>query len=154
MCSSYIWIHTTQSCGSYFQTMQIGIVSRLWLRKRSWRFKIWTSYKGNFTRDEWIHLPTVCSDTMSRIQQESREEQVTTRSRLMKNLIARMPSVVWTSTSVSPGKINCGNHNLWRSDRSGLLMDVFQQVMVFSRVVKLRATNLSSSWRCSFRGNV
>ena len=66
--------------------------------------------KGNFTRDEWNHLlslfnishfsSTVCSAAMAkRIQQESGEERVTAKSRFMMNLIARMPSVVSSSTS-------------------------------------------------------
>ena len=71
--------------------------------------------KGNFTRDEWNHLlclfniihfsSTVCSDTMAkRSQQDSGEERVTAKSRPMMNLIARTPSHVSSSTSVSPGK--------------------------------------------------
>ena len=38
--SSYLWIQTILSCWKYCQTMQTGTVSRLWLRRRSWRFKI------------------------------------------------------------------------------------------------------------------
>ena len=38
--SSYMWIQTVLSCGKHCQTMQIGTVSRLWLRGRSWRFEI------------------------------------------------------------------------------------------------------------------
>ena len=71
--------------------------------------------KGNFTRDEWNHLlrlfhishfsSTVCSAAMAkRIQQESGEERVTAKSRLMMNLTARMPAVVSSSTSSSPVK--------------------------------------------------
>ena len=71
--------------------------------------------KGNFTRDEWNHLlnlfnishfsSTVCSATMAkRAQQESGEECVTEKSRLMMNLTARMPSVVSSSTSSNPGR--------------------------------------------------
>ena len=69
--------------------------------------------KGNFTRDEWNHLLsffninhfscTVCSETMAkRLQQDSGEERVTANSRPMMNLIARTPSFVSSSTSVSP----------------------------------------------------
>ena len=69
--------------------------------------------KGNFTRDEWNHLlclfniihfsSTVCSDTMAKqSQQDSGEERVTAKSRPMMNLIARMPSVVSSSTSSNP----------------------------------------------------
>ena len=71
--------------------------------------------KANFTRDEWNHLlslfnishfsSTVCCAAMAkRIQQESGEERVTAKSRPMMNLTARMPSVVTSSTSSSPGR--------------------------------------------------
>ena len=74
-----------------------------------------TLTKGNFTRDEWNHLlclfkinhfsPTVCSAVMAkRSQQDSEEERVTAKSRPMRNLTARMPTVVSSSTSSSPGK--------------------------------------------------
>ena len=90
--------------------------------------------KKNFTRDEWNHLlslfnishfsSTVCSAAMAkRIQQESGEERVTAKSRLMMNLIARMPSVVSSSTSSSPGKTWYGYQDPGKSvvvdDRSG-----------------------------------
>ena len=71
--------------------------------------------KGNFTRDEWNHLlcvfndshfsSTVCSATMAkRSQQDSGKERVTAKSRPMMSLIARVPSNVPSSTSVSPVK--------------------------------------------------
>ena len=71
--------------------------------------------KGNFTRDEWNHLlclfnishfsSTVCSETMvKRLQQDSGEERVTAKLPPMMNLTTRMPSVVSSSTSSSPGK--------------------------------------------------
>ena len=71
--------------------------------------------KRNFTREEWNHLlcliffshysSTVCSDTMAkRSQQDSGEERVTAKSSLLMNLIARTPSFVSSSTSVSPVK--------------------------------------------------
>ena len=71
--------------------------------------------KGNFKRDEWnpllclfniIHFsPTVCSETMAkRSQHDSGEERVTEKSKPMMNLIARTPSFVSSSTSVSPGR--------------------------------------------------
>ena len=90
--------------------------------------------KGSFTRDEWNHLlclfnishfsSTVCSDTMAkRSQQESGEERVTAKSRPMMNLVARTPSLVSSSTSVSPGKRCYGSQDPWSSipkeDRSG-----------------------------------
>ena len=90
--------------------------------------------KGNFTRDEWNHLlslfnishfsSAVCSAVMAkRIQQESGEERVTAKSRPMMNLTARMPSLVSSSTSLSPGKRYYRKQDPWRSvvadDRSG-----------------------------------
>ena len=57
------------------------------------------------------------------IQQESGEERVTAKSRPVMNLTARMPSVVSSSTSSSPGRRWYGNQDLWKSvvvdDRSG-----------------------------------
>ena len=90
--------------------------------------------KGNFTRDEWNHLlclfnishfsSTVCSETMARRSlHDSEEERVTAKSRPMMSLIARVPSNVSSSTSVSPVKRSYGNQNPWstlaekRSDR-------------------------------------
>ena len=90
--------------------------------------------KGNFTRDEWNHLlclfnishfsSTVCTAAMTkRSQQDSGEDRVTAKSRPMINLTARLPSVVSSSTSVSPGKRYYGKQNPWMSvvaeDRSG-----------------------------------
>ena len=58
-----------------------------------------------------------------RIQQESGEERVTAKSRPMMNLTARMPSVVSSSTSSSPGKTWYEYQDLGKSvvvdDRSG-----------------------------------
>ena len=60
---------------------------------------------------------------MAKRIQESGEERVTAKSRLMMNLTARMPSVVSSSTSSSPEKKWYGNQNPWKSvvvdDRSG-----------------------------------
>ena len=80
--------------------------------------------KGSFTRDEWNHLlclfnishfsSTVCSETMAkRLQQDSGAERVTAKSRPMMNLIAKAPSNVSSSTSVSPVKRSYGNQNPW-----------------------------------------
>ena len=100
--------------------------------------------KGNFTRDEWNHLlclfnishfsSTVCSTAMAkRFQQDSGEERVTAKSKLMMNLIARTPSAVSSSPSLSPRKRRYGNQDPWKSvageDRSGQLgkeSDLFQ----------------------------
>ena len=88
--------------------------------------------KGNFT--QWNHLlsflnishfsSTVCSAAMAkRIQQESGEERVTAKSRLMMNLTARMPSVVSSSTSSNPVRTSYGYQDPGKSvasdDRSG-----------------------------------
>ena len=82
--------------------------------------------KGNFTRDEWNHLlslfnishlsSTVCSAAMAkRVQQESGGP--------MMNLTARMPSIVSSSTSSSPGMTSYGYQDPGKSvvvdDRSG-----------------------------------
>ena len=80
--------------------------------------------KGNFTRDEWNHLlcllnishfsPTVRSAAMAkRLQQDSGEDRVTAKSRPMMSFVARVPSNVSSSTSVSPGKRSYGNQNPW-----------------------------------------
>ena len=67
---------------------------------------------------------TVCSDTMAkRSQQDSGEERVTAKSKPMMNLIARTPSIVSSSTSISPGKRYYGSQDPWKSvageDRRG-----------------------------------
>ena len=50
-----------------------------------------------------------------RFQQDSGEERVTAKSKLMMNLIARTPSFVSSSTSVSPEKRYYGNRDPWKS---------------------------------------
>ena len=90
--------------------------------------------KGSFTSDEWNRLlclfnishfsPTVSSAAMTkRSQQDSGEERVTAKSKPMMNLIARTPSFVSSSTSVSPVKRYYGNQDPWKSvvgeDRQG-----------------------------------
>ena len=58
-----------------------------------------------------------------RSQHDSGEERVTAKSKPMMNLIARTPSVVSPSTSLSPGKRYHGKQDPWKSvvadDRSG-----------------------------------
>ena len=82
--------------------------------------------KGNFTRDEWNHLLclfnishfsfTICSETMvKRSQHDSGEERVTAKSRPMMSLIARAPSHVSSSTSVSPVKRGYESQDPWSS---------------------------------------
>ena len=90
--------------------------------------------KGSFTRDEWNHLlclfdishfsSTVCAAAMAkRSQQDSGEERVTAKSKPLMNPIARTPSFVPSSTSVSPVKRYYGKQDPWKSvvaeDRSG-----------------------------------
>ena len=92
--------------------------------------------KGNFKRDEWNHLlnllnislfrSTDCIAAMAkRAQQESGEERVTSKSRPMMNLTARMLSVVSSSTSSNPGRTSYGYQDPGKSvasdDRSGKL---------------------------------
>ena len=75
--------------------------------------------KGNFTRDEWNHLlclfnishfrSTACTAAMAkRAQQDSGEERVTAKSKLMMNLVSRCsertPDVQPSTASESPGK--------------------------------------------------
>ena len=50
-----------------------------------------------------------------RAQQDSGEERVTAKSRPMMSLIARTPSHVSSSTSVSPGKRSYGSKDPWSS---------------------------------------
>ena len=87
--------------------------------------------KRNFTRDEWNHLlslfnighfsSTVCSAAMAkRIQQESGEERVTAKSRLMINFTARMPSVVSNTGKTWYGCQDPGK-SVVVDDRSGKL---------------------------------
>ena len=75
--------------------------------------------QGNFTRDEWNHWlnlfnishfsPTACTAARAtRAQQGSGEEHVTAKSRSMMNIIARMPTVVSSSTSSNPGRTSYG----------------------------------------------
>ena len=85
------------------------------------------STKGHFIRDEWNNLlclfnishfsSTVCSEAMAKIlQQDSGEERVTAKSRPMMSLIARVPSNVSSSTSVSLGKRSHGNQDPWSTN--------------------------------------
>ena len=98
------------------------------------------STKGSFTRDEWNHLlcffyishfrPTVYSAAMAkRAQEESREERDTAKSKPMMNLVARTPSIVSSSTSVSPGKRYYGKQDPWKSVVAGNLIDSLPQII-------------------------
>ena len=90
--------------------------------------------KGSFTRDDWNHLvelvqyhpisalqlaPLRWRSDLNKIQEKSESA----KSRPMMNLIARTPSFVSSSTSVSPVKKHYGSQDPWKSvageDRSG-----------------------------------
>ena len=58
----------------------------------------------------------MCSETVAkRSQHDSVEERVTAKSRPLMNLIAKAPSHVSSSTSVSPVKRSYGSQNPWSS---------------------------------------
>ena len=116
--------------------------------------------KGNFTRDEWNHMlclfnishfsSTLCSDTMAkRSQHDSEEERVTAKSRPMMNLIARAPSHVSSSTSVSPGKRSYGSQDprssIAKEDRSGDLIKA--QIYLKPPII----FTMSNSWKASLQ---
>ena len=82
---------------------------------------------GNFPRDEWNHLlclfnishfsSSVCSETMAkRLQHDSGEERVTAKSRRMMSLVARVPSNVSSTTSVSTVRRSHGNQKPWSTN--------------------------------------
>ena len=107
--------------------------------------------KGNFTRDEWNHLlclfnishfsSAVCFAVMAkRSQKDSGEERVTAKSRPMMNLIARAPSFVSSSTSVSPVKKYYGNQLLEKIDQGNLV-----KKQIYSKLLII--TTMSNSWR-------
>ena len=72
-----------------------------------------------------ISVLTVCSETLAkRSQHDSGKERVTAKSRPMMSLIARVPSLVSSSTSVSPVKRSYGSQDPWSTiaeneERSG-----------------------------------
>ena len=71
-----------------------------------------------------IFSSTVCFAAMAKkFQQDSGEDRVTAKSKPMMNVIARTPSVVSSSTSLSPRKRYYGKQDPWKSvfadDRSG-----------------------------------
>ena len=75
--------------------------------------------KRSFTRDEWNHL--LCFFNISHFsstvfQQDSGEERVKAKSRPLMSLIAKVPSNVSSSTSVSPGKRSYGNQDPWSTN--------------------------------------
>ena len=90
--------------------------------------------KWNFTRDEWNHLlclfnishfsSTVCSAAMAKTS-STRFRRRTSHNKIKTydDLTARMPSVVSSSTSLSPGKRYYGKQDPWKfvvaDDRPG-----------------------------------
>ena len=100
--------------------------------------------KGNFTCDEWNHLlclfkishfsSTACTAAVAkRSQQDSGKERVTAKSRPMMFLVARTPSFVTSSTSVSSEKRYYGSQDPWssiaqedRSERPDTGTDLFE----------------------------
>ena len=113
-----------------------------------------------------------------RAQQGSGEERVTAKSRPMMNLTARMPSIVSSSTSsnlgktwyeyqdpgksvvvddrsVQPDRLSPARYSKWDYDRSWSSQEWKSEVTAHDRSGKRdkTSTNLSSSWRCSSRGN-
>ena len=120
--------------------------------------------KGNFTRDEWNHLLTLCnishfSSTVctaameKRIQQESGAERVTAKSRPVMNLTARTAfgrvfygfvkpgeDLVWISRS---WEICCGRRSIRKPEKTS--WDMMQQV------VPHREEPPSSRRKCAFR---
>ena len=84
-----------------------------------------------------------------RSQQDSGEERVTAKSRPMMNLIARTPSFVSSSTSVSPVKNITeikihGNQLLEKIDQGNLVKN-----QIYSK--PLIITTMSHSWRASLQ---
>ena len=76
--SLHLWIQTILSCGKYCRTMSIGIVSRFWLCKGSWRFKIhsgrnsvrvWKSHICSFKLD--VQETNCCFSQFNRIYDHS-----------------------------------------------------------------------------------
>ena len=74
---------------------------------------------------------------MAKRSQDSGGERVTAKARHMLNLIARAPSFVSSSTSVSPVKRSYGSQDPWKSvfgeDRSGRLDSVNSQEVANSQ---------------------
>ena len=81
--------------------------------------------KGNITHDEWNHLfclfninhfsPTVSCAAMRSDLNKIQEKNVTAKSKPMMNFVARTPSFLSSSTSVSPGKRYYGKQDPWSS---------------------------------------
>ena len=97
-----------------------------------------------------ISAISVCSDAMAkRSQHNSGGERVTAKSRPMMNLIARTPSHVSSSTSVSPVKRSCGSQDPWSSiakeDRSVDLINA----QIHSKPPIIIA--MSKLWKASLR---
>ena len=120
--------------------------------------------KGNFTRDEWNHLLTLCNIShfsstsciaamAKRAQQESGEGRVTAKSRPMMNLTARTPSFVSSSASSNPGRTSHGYQDLERpvlDDRTGQPVETSRQtihkrIMVYPGLLKSGKAEMEST---------
>ena len=115
---------------------------------------------GNVTRDEWNHLlclfnishfsSTVCFAVMAkRSQKDSGEARVTAKSRLMMNLIARTPSFVSSSTSVSPGKEYYGNQDPWNQMLEKIDQGNLVKKQIYSKPPII--ITMSNSWKASLQ---
>ena len=130
--------------------------------------------KGNFTRDEWNHLlclfnishfsSTDCSEVMSkRTQEESGEERVAAKSRLMMSLIARAPSTLSSSALESPRKTRHESQNPLSPQAAGEMLFVraaelhlhlgaFQEALIVVKTApqktRFRSANLYKEFAC------
>ena len=84
-----------------------------------------------------------------RSQQDSGEERVTAKSRPMMNLIARTPSFVSSSTSVSLGKKHYGSQDPWKS----VAGEVDQGDLIKAQICLKPPINttMSNSWKASLQ---
>ena len=98
---------------------------------------------------------TACTAAMAkRAQQGSGEERVTTKSRPMMNLTARMPSVVSSATSSNPVRTSYGYQDPGKSVASGVQESnprETTEIMMLSTESRRNSSGTSSqdSQRCS-----
>ena len=96
--------------------------------------------------------PIVCSDTMAQgSQQDSGEERVRAKFKLVMNLFARTPSFVSSSTSLSPGKRYYGKQDPWKSvvadDRSGQLDRETENSSTDYSILDYGRASFSQEWK-------
>ena len=124
------------------------------VQSQHWSDEKWKSTvaKGGGCLFNISHLSsTVCSETMAkRSQHDSGGERVTAKSRPMMSLIARVPSNVSSSISVSQEKRSYGNQNPWsivaekRSDQGDLISASTERKLPTTYI-------MSNSWRASLQ---